>query len=210
MNWESHHGPGLEWICGGPDGGDVPLIVWLHGFGASNRDLMPLCNLFDKRRHILPNGPLSDGRSYAWYERGGNEKAETVAETLQRFEDWFEQVLELYRPRRTAIIGFSQGGAMALRVGLPKPERINGVAVLAGSLRRVDDLTPTLPTARTQKVYVAHGRTDEVVPCDVARDLVAYLRQQGYTPHFQTYQVGHTISPRLAADLNTWLDKILG
>jgi phospholipase/carboxylesterase len=98
---------------------------------------------------------------------------------------------------------------MALRVGVPHPERFAGIAVLSGSLRRVNDLTPTLPAVRTQPLFVAHGRTDEMVPCDVARNLVAYLRQHGYTPHFQTYGVGHSISPRESQDLYRWLDEVL-
>jgi phospholipase/carboxylesterase len=218
MQWQSHTGPGLEWLERGPEDPTAPLVIWWHGFGANAADLVPLCGAggvggVAERRHILPEGPLSDAGNpavRAWYERGGNEHPDTVANTLARVETWLEHLFTRYRPRATALVGFSQGGAMALRVGLPRPERFAGIAVLSGSLRRVDDLTPGLPPLRTQPLFIAHGRTDEMVPCDVARNLVAYLRQHGYTPHFQTYGVGHSISPREADDLNRWLSEVLG
>ncbi|MGL4549653.1 MAG: alpha/beta hydrolase [Gemmataceae bacterium] len=210
MSWRSHPGPGLAWLERGPDAADAPLVVWLHGFGANAADLTPLCGPPGPRRHALPEGPLGDGTARAWHERGGTEHPATVAATLARFDEWLAHLFTLYRPRRAALVGFSQGGAVALRVGLPRPDRFAGVAVLAGALRRVDDLTPTLPAGRAQRLFVGHGRADEVVPCDVARDLVAYLRQHGYAPHFQTYPVGHTVSPRQADDLGRWLDGALG
>jgi phospholipase/carboxylesterase len=209
MSWRENAGPGLAWLERGPDAADAPLVIWLHGFGANAADLTPLCGPPGTRRHVLPEGPLGEGQTRAWYERGGNEHPATVAATLARFDEWLTHLLSRYRPRRAVLVGFSQGGAIALRVGLPRPERFAGIAVLSGSLRRVDDLTPTLPAKRTQKLFVAHGRTDEVVSCDVARDLAAYLRQHGYSPRFQTYPVGHTVSPREADDLGRWLDEVL-
>jgi phospholipase/carboxylesterase len=188
------------------------MVIWLHGFGANAADLVPLCGAPGPWRHVLPEGPLADAGNpevRAWYERGGTEHPDTVAATLGRFAQWIEHMFMLYVPKKVALVGFSQGGAMALRVGLPAPDRFAGIAVLSGSLRRLDDLTPTLPPLRTQPLFVAHGRTDEVVPCDVARDLVAYLRQHGYTPHFQTYPVAHSISPREAHDLQRWLAELL-
>ncbi|MFQ3648790.1 MAG: alpha/beta hydrolase-fold protein [Gemmataceae bacterium] len=214
MHWQAHDGPGLAWLERGPDDPTVPLIIWWHGFGANAADLVAWCGPADRRRrHVLPEGPLSDASQpnlRAWYERGGNEHPATVAATLARVQTWLEHLFTRYQPRVTAMVGFSQGGAMVLRVGLPHPERFAGLAVLSGSLRRVDDLTPTLPPLRTQRLFIGHGRNDEIVPCEVAQRLVSYLRQQGYTPHFQTYAIGHSISPRESHDLECWLAAVLG
>jgi phospholipase/carboxylesterase len=98
---------------------------------------------------------------------------------------------------------------VALRLGLPQPELFVGVAVLSGALRRVEELTPTLPPKREQSLFVAHGRSDELVPCDVGRDLVAYLRREGYRPEFRTYAAGHEINLAMLTDLEAWLTGVL-
>jgi phospholipase/carboxylesterase len=81
--------------------------------------------------------------------------------------------------------------------------------VLSGSLRQVDDLTPTLPTERTQPIFVAHGRHDTMVPFEWSKDLLAYLKAQGYQPTYNTYPIDHEISPALVRDLRDWLRQVL-
>lgn len=204
-----HTGP-LDWLeLAAPPGS--PALLHLHGFGANAADLVPVARrLGAGRLHLLPDAPFSlGGTSRAWHERGGNEQPQTVADMMARLLAWLDVVRARHPGVPMALSGFSQGGAVALRLGLPRPELFRGVAVLSGALRRLDGLTPTLPDGRDQALFVAHGRSDEVVPCDVGRDLVAYLRREGYRPEFRTYAAGHEISLAMLADLEAWLAGVL-
>src|SRR5579883_45639 len=64
-------------VTGGPDrqgGGDGPVLVLMHGFGATGQDLVPLWRILDvpeSFRFVFPAAPLSLGAGYgggrAWW-----------------------------------------------------------------------------------------------------------------------------------------------
>ena len=39
--------------------------------------------------------------------------------------------------------------------------------------------------------------------------LVKHLERHGYAPTFQTYAMGHQITPALVSDLRGWLKRVL-
>ena len=185
-----------------------PLIICLHGFGADMHDLSGLAPLLSSTGYlyVLPGAPLFDSNdptARAWHERGGNESSIAVQEAMAALDGFTTEVLTRYRVEagKSLLLGFSQGGAMALRYGLPRPERFAGIAVLSGSLRRVEDLLPNLPPEHTQPIFVAHGRQDSLVPLEWSRNLITFLEKQGYRPIYKTYPIDHQISPSLVADL---------
>jgi phospholipase/carboxylesterase len=196
------------------EGAAYPLILCLHGYGADGNDLAGLAEALDPTGHVyvLPNGPLAafdgaDPTMRAWYERGGNESPEAVRDALAALDGLVREVLARYAvpAGRALLLGFSQGGALALRYGLPRPELFAGLAVLSGSLRRVEDLAGSLPAVRNRPVFVAHGTKDPLVPVAWSREVVAFLERHGYRPLYRTYPLGHSIGPRLLADLRDWV-----
>src|SRR4051812_4464828 len=120
VNWQSQPGPPLDWLERAPDAADAPAVIYLHGFGANAADLAGLAPHLGDYRHLLPEGPLFSAdmpQARAWYERGGNEDARTVARTMGLLQEWLALVESRYRPAKMALVGFSQGGAVALRLG---------------------------------------------------------------------------------------------
>lgn len=98
---------------------------------------------------------------------------------------------------------------MSLRYGLPRPDLFAGIAVLSGSLRKLEDLSADLPPERNQPIFVAHGRHDSLVPVDWSQDLVAFLEAQGYRPTYKTYAIDHEISPAEMSDLRGWMKQVM-
>ena len=196
MNTAVNRGSSLDYLTVYPDdcveGKPYPLILLLHGFGANKDDLSGLASVIDRTGYVyvLPDAPLAaadDPTIRAWYERGGKESPEAVREALAALDGFVGEIIARFHvpPGRALLAGFSQGGAMSLRYGLPRSDLFAGIAVLSGSLRKVDDLHAGLPTERKQPIFVAHGQHDSMVPFEWSRDLVAFLEAQGYRPDLQ-------------------------
>jgi phospholipase/carboxylesterase len=220
MKSSVERGSFLDYLTVYPDDYPVdkayPLIILLHGFGANKEDLSGLAPVIDRTGYlyVLPDAPLAaadDSTVRAWYERGGKESPVAVQEALAALDGFLGEIsARLQVPAgRMLLAGFSQGGALSLRYGLPHPDRFAGIAVLSGSLRRVNDLLADLPPERKQPIFVSHGRHDELVPVEWSQDLVAFLEAQGYQPTYRTYPMGHEISPALVGDLRSWIRTVL-
>jgi phospholipase/carboxylesterase len=212
----------LEYLTLLPDGCDescpYPLLIWLHGFGADMHDLAGLAEIVGPSDcvHVLPNAPLGgfgagDGTIRAWYERGGKEKPESVRLALDAIDTFTSMVLARFRvpERKALLVGFSQGGSLALRYGLTRPERFAGLAIMSGSLHRVEELRETLPASRDQALFVAHGVHDTLVPVSWGRRAVTFLREQGYAPEYREYPVAHAISLEESKALRAWVSRVL-
>jgi phospholipase/carboxylesterase len=222
VNSVVYRGKTLQYLTVYPDAYEeasaYPLVICLHGYGADMHDLEGLARVIHRTgyRFVFPNAPLPafdgvDGSSRAWHERGGNETAEAVRDALAALDVLVRELGEKYStpPEQTLLMGFSQGGAITLRYGLPRPEQFVGLGVLSGSLRKVEELLPDLPPARTQPILVAHGRSDALVPVEWSKQVVAFLEKHGYRPTYRLYPMGHQINPTSLNDLREWLLRTL-
>src|SRR5208283_4589186 len=121
-------------LTGGIDrqgGGDGPLVVLMHGFGAPGDDLVPLARVLDVPREVrfaFPEAPLDlgpeamNGRAWWWIDMMKIQVAAMRGETIDRSQDVPEglaearasiiaMLAELERaltPARLTIGGFSQ------------------------------------------------------------------------------------------------------
>ncbi len=127
-------------ITGGEDregGGDGPVVVLMHGFGAPGDDLVPLARVMDvprSTRFVFPEAPLSVpgyGGGRAWWmidperfarrERGEDLSREVPAgmgEARGRAVAILDAVEAALRPSRLVIGGFARSfRPRCLRVG---------------------------------------------------------------------------------------------
>jgi phospholipase/carboxylesterase len=220
MESKVDHGKTLDYLTVYPDGyapgKAYPLVILMHGFGANKEDLSGLAPALDRTGYlyIFPDAPLivgDDPATRAWHERGGKEGQDAVREAMTAIDGFVKEVVARFRVQQgqAVLAGFSQGGAMSLRYGLPRPDLFAGIGVLSGSLRRVDDLRAELPIERKQPIFVAHGEHDAMVEVKCSQDLVAFLGRQGYQPVYKIYPIGHEISPALVADFRAWIKQVL-
>jgi phospholipase/carboxylesterase len=112
-------------------------------------------------------------------------------------------------PGQAILLGFSQGGAMTYRYGMLRPGMFAGLVILSGALRNPAALLPHLPAGRDQRIFIAHGTDDPVVPIDLSRDAVGFLEAQGYQPLYREYPMGHEISLEVLNDLTPWIHETL-
>jgi phospholipase/carboxylesterase len=222
MKAVENRGSTLDYLTVFPDnyeaGQSYPMIVCLHGRGADMRDLAGLAPAIDQIGYIYvcPNAPvtISIGPGYtgqAWYEPGGNPKPAAMEQALTALDGVIRDVFTQYEvaAAQAILLGFSQGGAMTYRYGMLRPETFAGLVILSGALRNPEALLPHLPSTREQRIFIAHGTYDPVVPTDLSRDAVNFLEAQGYRPLYREYPMGHEISLEVVNDLIPWIHETL-
>lgn len=194
----------------------APTVVALHGHGANAQDLLGLASyLADGRVAMLcPQAEYPIGPSqYTWFRRDAAgqrsvEEFERVATDLRTFVE--EMVPRTGGdPRRTVVLGFSQGGTLAYRLGLASGAPFAGVAAL--STYFPDDIASVVDhgTAAAMPLLVQHGTQDpmiEVSRAQASRDL---LQTIGAQPEYHEYPMAHEIGRQSLTDLSAWLTRVL-
>ncbi len=200
-------------------------VIWLHGLGADGHDfapLVPALGLSQQVKFILPHAPvrpitLNGGLPMpGWYDLAGLTAQDR--EDAQGVTDSAEYVRTLIAEERAAgipanrifLVGFSQGGALALFTGLTHEEALGGViglstympisAVFADKLTEINQQTPVL---------MVHGTQDEMVSYAFGKKTQMTLRQQGYAVTWQEYRVGHEVCAEEVQCIAQWLQQCL-
>ena len=198
--------------------GPFPTVVALHGWGASAHDLLGLAPylLGGQALVVCPQGPVEieigpGMRGYGWFPLSGG--ASFDPDALARAGDTFDGFLEAAReaypmdPRKTLLLGFSQGGVMAYDRALRDPGRWAGLAALSSWLPApLAQAIPKLPEHENFPVFVSHGTEDPMIGVERARESRETLLPFGVGLTYREYPMGHEIRPESLRDLVEWLD----
>ena len=218
------NGTALQYILVTPEGfaaeAGYPLVVLLHGFGANMQDLASLAPYIDETgyAYAFPNAPFEvqlgpgyTGYSWATGRPGMSQPPVDTADVDAMLDSFVQEALVATGAAagKAVLGGFSQGGGLTLRFGLPRPETFAGLAVLSGFFRDQESTEKNMPAERKQRVFVAHGTVDNVVPIDGGRATKAFLENAGYEFEYHEYPIAHEISPQEIEDLKVWLHATL-
>lgn len=196
-------------------------IIWLHGLGADGHDFEPLVPelaLPFSARFVFPHAPvrpvtINAGMPMrAWYdlvslERGAREDEDGIRSSAADVSELIERErVRGIAPQRIVLAGFSQGGAIALHVGLRATDVLAGVVALSTYLPLAHSVaTERSAASASTPIWMAHGDADPVIALASAvasRDL---LEQLGFRLTWRTYPMGHGVSADLVRDLRAWL-----
>ena len=170
-------------------------IILLHGWGADADDLLPVGksiiqnSLFEFELISLnaPNfRPNSMGRQwYSLFPPDWNEAEIAVNKLLDTLKAFDKTKISL---KNTILLGFSQGGAMALDAGL----RLDlGLVISCSGYSH-----PNWDPMKKNPVLLSHGSQDEVVPVNASREISARLAHQANLMNeLYEYKCSHTIHP---------------
>ena len=195
-------------IHASPGAGGLRLVL-LHGWGADAEDLLPLGEGLAATAKVPAEciglqapEPHPSGQGRQWYGLFPSDW-QAVPSATQQLRQRIEKLdLEAIPLSKTVLIGFSQGGAMALHVGCNLP--LAGVISCSGYPH--PEWNP--PLARPP-VLLLHGRNDEVVPVAAADRLLELLRPGAKECSLKTFAGGHTIpldaQKAMAEAIASWL-----
>lgn len=195
------------------------LLLLVHGFGADEVDLGGLLPYLDPDgvfAAVMPRAPLAAPGTpgYMWYDLVGDDpetSAKQFDTALGELDDLVnEQCEQLGFDRATAVLGgFSQGGGLALALGLfaSEPPRTHPAAVLA--LSPFSMTGPIADAAHSVPVMVQHGSDDPLIPVQRSRQLARDLRELGIPTVYREYPIGHQVALESLREARAWLDKIV-
>jgi phospholipase/carboxylesterase len=195
----------------------TPLLILLHGVGSNEKDLFSFADkLPDNYLIISARAPYAiSPDSYAWYEVDfstgtpviNKEKAEKSRNTIIEFIDELKAKYT-FDDKQIYLCGFSQGAIMAYSVGLTRPDKIKGIAIMSGRLlEEVKPLIKPSDQLKQLQVFISHGTQDNVLGIHYAKESVAYLKGLGINPTFKEYSEGHGINTNMLNDLVNWLNS---
>lgn len=224
-------------LVGGSDGhggGDGPVVMLLHGFGAPGDDLVPLADVIDvpgETRWLFPEAPLSLnmglGDSRAWWiidfariqaDREAGRIRDLSAEIPQGLALARERVLAFLKelPRqfplnyeRTVIGGFSQGAMLTCDAILHTDYPFAGLVQLSGNLLAGEVWLPLTGKRKGLPVFQSHGTQDDILPHIGAERLRDALSQAGLVVEWHSFQGGHEIPEMVLRGLSKFMTKSL-
>lgn len=172
-----------------------PLLVMMHGLGSHEGDLFGL-------NRFMPSGlvvaslraPLRYDGGFAWFDadlRGGDASLlDASVLGVLRFIGELEMA-----PSSIGLMGFSQGGCMALQLMRQAPERFDYVLQLSGFLGSAEHPGDAALAARTPRmpVFWARGDLDEVIPAAAIESTDRWLAGHSDAEKHR-YPMAHTIS----------------
>lgn len=207
-----------------PKGEVTGSVIWLHGLGADGNDFAPILQHLPLAelgiRVVLPHAPsqpvtINGGMVMpAWYDirptdgPGRHDEAGIRASAVN-VDALIAHERTQVPAERIAVVGFSQGGAIALHCGLRAPERLAGIAALSTYLLLPEASESERSAANAETpIFQAHGSHDAVV--NTVRGIAArdWLTERGYSVAWHDYPMAHEVCLEEIAELASWFRSI--
>jgi len=191
------------------------LLVLHHGRGADENDLLGLADVLDPERRLhvaTPGGPLTvpgwPGKHWYIVPRVGYPDPDTFRDAFDSLTAFHDSLWERtgLAPSQTVFGGFSMGSVMSYALGLagnrPAPA---GILAFSGFVPTVEGWQPSLADRTDTRVFVAHGRQDQVMPVDFGRQARDLLQAGGLSVEYHESDVAHNIDPAHVPAATQWL-----
>lgn len=210
------------------DGEADAAVIWMHGLGADGYDFVPMIPELAlpgsaRVRFVFPHAPVRPVTVNAGYEmRAWYDIRELTPEGrddemgLEGARACIESHILAERGAgiaagRIVLAGFSQGGAVALHVGLRHAETLAGIIALSCYLPLRAHLGRELhPANRATPILMCHGREDEVVLHAFGQQSRDVMLAAGLAVEWRQYSVGHGLCRPEIFDISAWLKHQLG
>lgn len=186
-------------------------VIWLHGLGADGHDFEDITqelhlNAAPHIRFIFPNAPIqpvtvNGGMEMrAWYDILAMQlEREVDINGIYQSAKLIEQLIEREQNNGIAaenilLAGFSQGGVIALHVGLRYPQQLAGIIALSSYLPTLVQLNNEASSAnKNTPIFMAHGILDSVVAIESGKAVFDTLHAQNYPIQWHDYVMEHSV-----------------
>jgi phospholipase/carboxylesterase len=193
--------------------GDGPgrLLLLIHGYTGDENSMWVFARGLPRRYEVLapraPHPAVPTG--YSWQPPTAGRELELdgvrgVVQDLGALVDAYSDHRNL--PAKSFdVMGFSQGGAVAIALGMLSKERIGRIAVLAGFAPANANSVARSRPLQGVRIFMAHGSKDELVDIEYARASARLLETAGAELTICEDEVGHKVSAGCLRGLQSFL-----
>ncbi len=194
------------------------VVLWLHGLGANGHDFVGALPHLGLQPHTCldfyfphaPSLPVSINAGMmmpAWYDILSMDfEREVDLKQIEQSANALKQLVETVNTEQLPIIlvGFSQGAAMVLHLGLAKFLTPKTVVALSGYLP-----DPSVATKVDFPIAIHHGDQDAVVPFRLGEQCCKQLQDQGNQVSFHSWSMGHEVNVEQLKLIGQWFEQCL-
>lgn len=222
-------------LTGGTDregGGDGPLVVLMHGFGAPGTDLVGLWRVLDVPGEVrfafpeAPNGIPGMPGARAWWmldlakreatlAKGPRSAADEVPAGMREATDSVVAMLEELRTElsvsssQLVVGGFSQGSMVACDAVFTRSVQPAGLVVLSGTPLDFASWKAGMKFRRAMRVFQSHGEQDPLLSFAAAADLCDAMRESDLQVDWMPFRGGHEIPMPVLDGLSRFIRAML-
>ncbi len=198
---------------------NAPLLIALHGYGASKRQMLREAQLMAPdgfaiaalqgfHQHMRdpkePGGPMRFG--FGWVTNFRPE--ESVDIHHKAVLDLIESVVsnKVADPTKVFLLGFSQSCALNYRFAFTYPAKLRGIVGMCGGVPG-DWETSDRYQKTSADVFHLSGSRDEFYTPERVKDYERQLGTRAHSVTFKNYDAAHEIIQPMRDDVKQWLKE---
>ena len=200
-------------------------ICWMHGLGAGSYDFKEIIDFIYKKTNINAKWYLPQAPSIpvtinnlaimpAWYDiysvtNFDKQDQAGINESSKKIILWCEQQIKTISPKKIVLIGFSQGGAIALYAGLTAPNKIFNILALSTYLPLANSLETKMLNIKAN-IHFMHGKFDDVITPAIAKASAHKVYSlTNKKPIFEWFDCAHTVCEEELHSICSYLQKLV-
>ncbi|QDV67038.1 Phospholipase/Carboxylesterase [Rosistilla carotiformis] len=188
-----------------------PLVIWLHNEGSDQSQMSSVVPAISMQNYIgvgvrAPRATDSQGHGFSWLQSESG-----IAITEQSLFDAIDLASTRYNINRdrVCVVGYREGGTMALRTALRHPAAFAGAISLGGRFPTGSRPLANLAAARKLPMMMALGTDESTYPTnDLCRDL-RHLHAARVGLDLRQYDVRNELHPQILSDVNEWIMALI-
>ncbi|MCK5442364.1 MAG: hypothetical protein KAJ23_10770 [Maribacter sp.] len=198
-----------------------PLVIGLHGGGSSYETFRNIWRHFETPQFIMatPQAPykwlMGDKIGYDW-SGWPSDDIVFMKRALKLTSDYIKNLIlvlkEQYNVDEVFLLGFSQGSIITQIAGINNHDLLSGIIILSGpeinhpgKPEIVWPSEETVLSANHLRVFIAHGKSDEMVDIELANKSRVQYGKVGYDVSFFEFDGGHEINAETMRKIEKWI-----
>lgn len=184
------------------------LLVMLHGFGASEKDLLGLIPGLPSEFVVASvRAPQSEGQGFRWYPLNGDDAFDPVQAqaAVSTLIPWLRE--QAQGRSSVTVLGFSQGMSIATSLVRAMPGEIDAVVGLSGFIfpEVLSIFNDQALQEKPFKFFWGRDPQDPVLPQELVDISAQWLVDHADVTKVQYQGMGHSISPQEIGHVNEYL-----
>ena len=188
------------------------VLLLLHGHLGNENVMWVFTNpLPDTFFMLAPRAPIQLGANqFSWHDIQPQWPKITVYKNIadqfiRRVELWLQE--HQINRVQLDVMGFSQGAVLAYALALLHPEKVRKIAGLSGFIPQTWQKNLSNQNLNGKQIFIAHGKQDEVVPINYARQAATWFREHGALVTLCETDTGHKVGVNCFNSLGAFFRK---